>query len=288
LSGDSKYSASTPSAQTLVVNPIASTITLSASATTATTGTSITFTATVSRVRQYRSHRHRHLQRWNNSYRNRNSRCGGKATYGTSKLAVGNHSVTAVYSGDADNGVSTSAPLSITINTPPAADFTFLLSANSGSVTAGGPASVTATVTPLNGFNAATTFACSGLPSHSTCNFSPSSVTPNGTAATTTLTINSNVATAAISGGGAILSFLLIPVFWKRHGKRHHLARFSILALLLAMVALGICACGAGSNVGGGGGNGSNSNTPKGTYPITITATSGSLSHSATYSFTVN
>jgi hypothetical protein len=57
----------------------------------------------------------------------------------------------------------------------------------------------------------------------------------------------------------------------------------SIPMLLLASIAMGISACG-----GGGSSTSNNSSTPKGNYSITVTATSGSLSHSATYSFTVN
>jgi len=56
-----------------------------------------------------------------------------------------------------------------------------------------------------------------------------------------------------------------------------------VLAVLLLM-SLG---CGGGSS-GGGGGGGGGGGTPVGTYSVTITVTSGSLSHSTVLSLTVN
>jgi len=286
--GDSNFSASTSSAQTLTVNPVATTTTLAASATTATPGASITFTATVTPAAGSI------VPTGTVTFKDGTTTLGtgtldatGKATNSTATLAVGAHSITAVYAGDTDNTGSTSTAVSVTINAPPPADFSLTLTPASGSITAGSPASVTVSVTPLNGFSAATTFACAGLPSHSTCTFNPTTVTPSGTAAaTTTLTINSDVATAAIAGSGAIFALLLVPVAGWRSRKRRKLFAISIPVFLLAAVALAMSACGGGSSTGGGGGT--TTNTPKGTYSITVTATSGTLNHTATYSYTVN
>jgi hypothetical protein len=52
-----------------------------------------------------------------------------------------------------------------------------------------------------------------------------------------------------------------------------------LFPVLLLLIAMGVGGCAKG--VGGG------STTPKGTYSVTVTATSGTLSHSATYSLTV-
>ena len=286
--GDSNYSSSTAAAQTLTVNPVSTTTTLTASATTATTGTSITFTAAVAPASGSV------VPTGTVTFKDGTTTLGtgtldatGKTTYSTSSLATGSHSVTAVYAGDTDNNGSTSAALAITVNAPPPPDFGLSLTPTSSSVTAGSPATITVSVTPLNGFNSATTFTCSGLPAHSTCAFNPTSVTPSGTAAaTTTLIINSDVTTAMISGGSAVFALLLVPIFGRR--KRRSLLDLSIPVLLLAAVALGLTACGAKGSSGGGGGGGSSTNTPAGTYTITVTATSGSLSHTATYSYTVN
>jgi hypothetical protein len=203
----------------------------------------------------------------------------GKTTYTTATLSVGSHSITAAYGGDAGNLTSTSPALTITVNAAPAADFTLSLAPVSGTVT-GNTASgaIAVTVTPVNGFHAATTFACSGLPANSTCTFNPTTVTPNGTAATTTtLTITGNVK-AALALAGSFFAFLMIPIGgWRSRRPRRFL--FVLIPMLLLLVAVGVSGCGKGT--GGG------TTIPKGTYSVTVIATSGTLNHSATYSLTV-
>jgi subtilase family serine protease len=73
----------------------------------------------------------------------------GKATFSTSSLLVGGHSITAVYPGDTKNAQSTSAVLVETIinNTTGSATTTKVV-ANQGGVTYGTAATFTATVTP--------------------------------------------------------------------------------------------------------------------------------------------
>jgi len=91
----------------------------------------------------------------------------------TSSLAVGTHSITAVYGGDTNNAGSTSAPLTQTINAP-----TFTLSAPTtpAPAPAGESTTSTFTVTATGGatkFAAAVTFACNGLPDATiSCGFS--------------------------------------------------------------------------------------------------------------------
>ena len=65
--------------------------------------------------------------------------------------------------------------------------FSLASSSTSGTVAAGGSTTFTLTVTPANGFSNAVTFSCVA-PSGITCAFNPTSVTPAGGAATTTLT----------------------------------------------------------------------------------------------------
>jgi hypothetical protein len=86
------------------------------------------------------------------------------ATFATSTLAVGTHSITAVYGGDANNAGSTSAILSQVIVAP-----TFTLSTPTTPRTAlsGQATTSTFTVTATGGhttFTDAVTFACNGLP----------------------------------------------------------------------------------------------------------------------------
>jgi hypothetical protein len=280
-SGDANNASSTSSATTLVVStaPVATTTTLTASATTVTSGASITFTATVKPASGSVA------ATGTVTFKDGSTTLGtgtldgtGKATYGTAALSVGSHSITASYGGDSGNLTSTSSAVSITVSAPPPADFTLSIAPSSGSVSAGTPATVTVTVTPVNGFNAATTFACSGLPANSTCGFSPATVTPNGTAAsTTTMTIDSNVKAAAAFAGGS-LSLLILPMVAWRNRRRRGLVALCIPVVLLALATVGISACAS---------NGGGSKTPAGTYTVTVTAASGTLNHNATYSFTV-
>ena len=281
-SGNANDASSTSNATTLVISaaPVATTTALTASATTVASGASITFTATVKPASGSV------VATGTVTFKDGSTTLGtgtvdgtGNATYSTAALAVGIHSITAVYGGDSGNLTSTSSAVSITVSAPPPADFSLSMTPTTATATAGTPATATVIVTPINGFNAATTFACSGLPANSTCAFSPATVTPNGTAAsTTTMTIDSNVKAAVAFAGGS-LALLLLPMVTWRNRRRHGLLAVCLSILLLTLAAVGISACGGGSSSSG--------KTPAGTYSVTVTATSGSLNHSATYSFTV-
>jgi hypothetical protein len=220
----------------------------------------------------------------------------GVATFATAGLAVGSHSVTASYAGDTSNTASVSSAVTVVVTAGPP-DFSLSLTPASGGAAGGTDETLTVTVTPTNGFNAATALACSGLPNFSTCFFNPASVTPNGTAAvTSTLTISTNVKAAAIvlhlaSGGaqhpaipterpiaiaGVLASLLLLPLAGWKNRKLRRLLAVSVVVLVAALATVGMTGCGGGST-----------KTPAGTYSVTVTGTSGSLSHSTTYSITV-
>lgn len=78
----------------------------------------------------------------------------------------------------------------------------------------------TLTITPTGGFNQTITFngaSCSGLPSGATGTFGPADVIPNGGAVSTTLTITTTAASAAIQhwrleGKQTLFFALLDPV----------------------------------------------------------------------------
>jgi subtilase family serine protease len=68
--------------------------------------------------------------------------------------------------------------LAVALKSPP--DFSISSSVSSLSVYAGQTGTATITVTPINNFTGAVGFTCTGLPTGSTCSFSPTDVTPSG------------------------------------------------------------------------------------------------------------
>jgi len=216
----------------------------------------------------------------------------GKATFSTSSLTAGTHTITASYGGDTSFATSVSIAATITVTTPTAPSFTLSLSPSSGTISgAGGTLTSTVSITPSNGFNAATSLACSNLPAHTTCTLSPNSVTPNGASATATLTFTTAVASAAVDtpqfpGSSpqhrsmeitlAGLSLFAGILLLGRH-RRLLLPRLLPVALLAAG-ALWLTSCS---------GHSSSSRTPSGTNSVTVTATSGASSQSAVFLLTV-
>jgi arabinogalactan endo-1,4-beta-galactosidase len=219
------------------------------------------------------------------------------ATFTVTSLAVGSHSLTANYAGDANNASSSSNTVMLTITGSP--DFSISLSPANATVANGGSASSTVSITPANGFSAATTLSCSGLPSFASCTFAPASVTPNATASTSTLTIATNIRTAGIGhkttptyrgngrdwtrrvGSGAMLAVLSLPLMLFGRQRRTLWLRLCGCVFVGLLLMQGIMGCTGSSGTSNG------STTPEGQYSITITATSGALSHSTNLQLTV-
>jgi hypothetical protein len=286
-SGDANFAASTSNVVTVTINsttPVATTTSLTASASSALVGTSLTFSSKVTpasgstipfgTVVFLDS---------GNAIGVENLDATGSTSLITSSLLAGAHSITAQYPGNSSFGASTSSAISVTITAPPQ-DFTFSISASSGAVTTTAPTdTATLTVTPVNGFSTEVDFACSGLPSDVACSFYPVNVTPSaGQAATTAVTFTESTKAMlernAANGrrllyAGFGLGILLLIGVRRRRGL------FRVVAVLIAATSLaGLASCGS---------NGSDSHALK-TSTVTITATSGTLSHSVTYTLTSN
>jgi hypothetical protein len=147
------------------------------------------------------------------------------------------------------------------------------------SVAPGNSATGTVSVAPTFGFNQQVSFACSGLPSESSCGFSPSTLTPIGqNIATTTISIHTSASSSARNtrhessfGGGAVLALLCL--IYPRRRRRE--SRWIDLGLFFTIA---VCLCGTASGCGGGISQvqPSSSGTPAGVYTLTITASSGS------------
>jgi hypothetical protein len=217
----------------------------------------------------------------------------GQATYATSNIGIGQHSITAVYAGDGNNAGSISAVLMENIN---AADFTFSSSPASATVTAGQSGTFTLTVTPQGSFSSPISFSCTGLPTLAACQFSPGAVTPNSCTVTTALTITTMPRSAALalpSSGQrssplfaiwlalpSMVGIVLLPA-----PKRRKLAS-ALFVCLVAGSCLFQVACGGTSN-GGSGGGGGTGGTPVGTYTVSVIGGAGSSQHSTTVTLTI-
>ena len=187
-----------------------------------------------------------------------------------------------------NNGVTfpASAGVQITVT-----DFTVGTSPSSVTVSRGQSSSYNVTVSPqLGTFTNPVSLACANLPSRSACSFSPSSVTPGASGATSKLTISTTAPSASFrepfhqppfSGLWVGLMALSLIVFAgiRRFARVRAVAQYVSAGLLGLSLALWV-ACGGGG--GGGGGGPTNPGTPPGTYTITITGTSESLQRSTT------
>lgn len=134
--------------------------------------------------------------------------------------------------------------------------------------------------------------ACSGAPVISICSFTPASVTPGNSSAAVVLTISTTSNSASLaplrppSVGFSYALFLALPALalLSKKGRGKKYAKLALPASLLGLLLLALLlpSCGGGGvNGGGGGGGGQGQGTKPGTYTITVTGTSGALSHAA-------
>lgn len=237
----------------------------------------------------------------------------------TTATAAGTYTVTIT---GASATLSHTTQASLVINAAPTPDFSLTTSPSSQTVTVGGAASYTSTISALNGFTGTVTLTASGLPTGATATFNPSSVTTSGTSALTISTTSSTPAgtsTITISGTSGSLT---------------HTSQVTLVVNAVAVPDFSISATPASQTVIVGSGtsytatigsiNGfggtvslsasglptgatatftpatvttsgtssvavtTSSSTPTGTFTITITGTSGSTSHGATVTLVVN
>jgi hypothetical protein len=158
------------------------------------------------------------------------------------------------------------------------ASFGVALLPSAFTVTPGQSGTATIEVTPVNGYSSAVSFSCSGLPAGASCRFSPSSVTPSGAVATTTLTIATAAENTALnhSSSTSLPTSAMALAFCCFGWKRRRGARILMLAGI-AGAGLSICT-GCGSNV---------FTLPGTTSTVTLIATDGSLQPTTTFSLTL-
>ena len=210
--------------------------------------------------------------------------CGSSLLAGSSCLIHGHFAPAAVGTFTATIALTDSvglAPQTIALTgagvTP---DFSLSLTPASLAVNNGTSGTTTVGVASIGGFNQSVSLSCSGLPAGTSCSFSPSSVTAGSSPVTAVLTI---AASSSAKSTNPLRSPLfpvplLALVFIGFGFRKRSPSGFTLSILMGSLVLLLLGAC------GGGGAK----NTPPTTALVTVQATSGSLSHSATLTLTVN
>jgi sugar lactone lactonase YvrE len=203
---------------------------------------------------------------------------GGSASITTSALTPGTHTITAVYSGDANyTSTSTSFPQVIT-GSPP--DFTVSSTTGAQIIPPGASAAYTILVGSVNGaFTNTVTMSASNLPPGATYTFTPATVTPGAAGSNTTFAVSVPQPIASSHArnlGSMALALLLLPfACMKRYrGRPHRLLSWMLVAVTFFGAMTG---CGTGGYF---------SQTPQ-SYTITVTGTSGNLVHNTTVTLTV-
>jgi hypothetical protein len=221
---------------------------------------------------------------------------GAAATFSTSALAAGSHSITAAYSGNDSYNVSASTAMNLVVTAPDFALSTTALSP--ASVAPGASAKSTITIIPSGGLNSSTVaVGCSVSPVLSppaTCSLTAVSVANNsGTSTLTVATVGPQAALASPTGlqgsGMQLVLGLMIPVMFLSGAGLKKAGQRNLLGLCLVFLVLGGCllqvACGASGSAPATVGN---SGTPAGTYKVTVTGTAnGTLTQTTSVSLTV-
>ncbi len=218
------------------------------------------------------------------------------ATYTTTTLGDGSHTITATYSGDANYLASTSSSTAATVTV---ADVNLNLGGDQNqSVVPGAAVSysfpLSPLVTPTFLYNVHLT--ATGLPPGATYTFTPAVIPAGSASMPVTLTVQTakNVASLSspskpggrnTSGGFTVLAFSFFLPLLGISSVRRRLKTLPrpLSAVLVALVSLatvaGLSGCGAGGFFG--------TTASSGKYTITVTATSGSLVRSSTVTLTI-
>ena len=305
--GDTSNAGSRSPVLTQVITPATTVTTLTASASTIASGASVTLTVAVTPSAGLSSATGPPtgtvtFYNGANSLGTGTLSAGKASLTSTALLTIGTDSISAVYAGDANYQGSASNQLTETVS---AATFTISATPASQTVSGGGAAVITITVTPQGSYTSPISFTATLTPTSSAqVGFNPTQVTPNGSTTTTVLTIQGATA-GAVSGGlhgadrglrffpdGRKLTALNTSAFWtpiglagifvlgrRKRGDWRGVLQF-VLAAALALIALTMFGCSPSG--------------PTQTYQVQITATaaasgnSGAVTTSTTAMFTAH
>lgn len=182
---------------------------------------------------------------------------------------------------------SPASSASYTIAAPAsAADYSIAVTPGTITVLPGQSGAATINIDLQNGFSSTVNFACSGLPADASCSFSPASFTP---ASSMAQNVQLFVATSKTSAGidpeskmigTKIPAAVFAAVFCCIGFRKRKLLPLLCLAATAAFEAIALAGCGGAST------QATNVASKLVTSTITVTATSGSLQHTATFSLT--
>ncbi len=294
-SGDSQFAASVSSALSQVVQKADTTTTLNAAPGTANVSQSVTLTATVASGSSGVPTGTVSFLDGANQIGSGNLNGSGVATFSTSSLAAGTHSLTAVYGGSGAFNGSTSTASSVVVT---ATGFSLSSSAMSpSSIAPGSSAQSTITITPVGGLSASSvSLTCSVAPVVSpaaTCSLSAVSV--SGGSGSATLTVGTTGPHAALvpqsreGNSGKLLALaLLIPGLVLCGTGMAGSNRKKVIAFAIAFLVLTGCMLQTGcSGVSSSSSGTPSAGTPAGTYTVTVTGSASGMQQTTTASVTV-
>jgi hypothetical protein len=191
---------------------------------------------------------------------------------------------------------STGNPQTVTLSGT-SANFSLTSSTNANTIQPGSSATYTLTASAVGGsFVDAISFSCSGLPANATCSFSPSTVTPGTSKATTTLTISTTDEVGENMPASPARQKPMNSLWMQFQGlgvvgmvlangkKRSKKAAVLILLALLVLGMLFMSGCAGGTGIAPQ--NQQTSGTAH-SYTVTVAGTSGTLQQSLPLTLTI-
>ncbi len=180
---------------TLAVTPAATTTAVITSGSPATFGSNVTFTATVTTASGVVSGTVNFLD-GTTVLGTGTLNSAGVATYSTSTLTAGSHSITAAFQANT-NFTASSAALTQVMSAP-AGSFTISASPATQFIKGAGATVYQVTLTSVGAFAGQINLACAGLPADASCTFASNPTLTAGGTATVAMTVNTTVADAKL------------------------------------------------------------------------------------------
>jgi len=218
----------------------------------------------------------------------------GPATVSGSTLTITGAGQVTVQAAQAGTSQYASAPpVSVTFAVQ---DFSLPLNSPTVTLPAGQTVTTIVAVSSVSGFAGTVSFTCAvpATMSEASCAASSVQVTPTtGASSTVTVTTTAPHQVSARSGGGkaitAALGMVLAAVVFAGFPRNRRRGTHLLMLLVLLGSMLMVVCCGGGSSSSGGGGTSTrlDPGTPAGTYSLTLTAKSGTATHTMSVSATV-